>query len=304
MMADIVIEQALFRRQDGSHELLARSPGFLDDWLPEAERLCAGFGARPPGVACPACVFAQPLGSRHVAVVQAADRAEGVLGAHFLVLSRSGFRELDGNLFTIAETFPAPWGARGELSSLTWMQGLLPARTVEQVQEVLRKEVGGSLLGGTQALLDGNRLVFERSAPDTPLLRDLWTLLPTNSRCELWPASFAFGNELDFHALVVPRASGEAYAGYLTEDQAAEYPQGRYELGLQIAAEAGDERELRVLFSRRTRAQTWRLGLWLLALMFVLVFAMNWLNRSVAPARKPAPAGPRQERPPAEVPRE
>src|SRR5262249_48653126 len=159
-----------------------------------------------PGVACAPCLFAQPFGPKHVAVVQIADQADGVLGAYFLVLPQGDYRALDGDPFTIAETFPATWNARGELATLTWLQGPLPSRTVEQVQEVIKKEVGRSLLGGTQALLDGNRLVFERPQPDTALLRDLWTLLPTNSRCELWPASFAFGNALDFHALVVPQA--------------------------------------------------------------------------------------------------
>src|SRR5258708_12192153 len=62
---DVVIEQAIYGAQDaGGYRFLARSPGFLDAWLPEAERLCTRFGERPSGVACPACVFAQPFGPR------------------------------------------------------------------------------------------------------------------------------------------------------------------------------------------------------------------------------------------------
>jgi len=58
-----------------------------------------------------------------------------------------------------------------------------------------------TLLGGTQILLDGGRLVFERSSPDAVILRSLWALLPTRERCELWPASFAFSNVHQFDAV-------------------------------------------------------------------------------------------------------
>ena len=62
-MPDFVLEQAIYTSQAaGSFRLLARSANFLEDWLPEAERLCVSFGERPVGVACPRCVFAQPFG--------------------------------------------------------------------------------------------------------------------------------------------------------------------------------------------------------------------------------------------------
>ena len=32
----------------GGYRFLARSPGFRDEWLAEAERLCTGFGERRP----------------------------------------------------------------------------------------------------------------------------------------------------------------------------------------------------------------------------------------------------------------
>src|SRR5207249_2574444 len=44
----MLIEQALFGRESSqAHQFLARSPGFGDEWLEEAERLCIGFGERP-----------------------------------------------------------------------------------------------------------------------------------------------------------------------------------------------------------------------------------------------------------------
>jgi hypothetical protein len=132
-----------------------------------------------------------------------------------------------------------------------------------------------ALLGGVQVLVDGGRVVFERPAPDTGLMRGLWTLLPTRSRCELWPASFAFGNALGFDALIVPSADSDEYAGYTDEEQAADYPPGNYELNLQIAAEAGDQRELDALLGRRSWKDTWRLGLMLLAVVAGVVLFLR-----------------------------
>src|SRR5260370_22195754 len=73
-MPDITIEQALYHRPGGEAPcLLARSPGFLDEWLPEVEWLLVGFGDRPLGSACPAAVYALPLGKPHAAVRHAND---------------------------------------------------------------------------------------------------------------------------------------------------------------------------------------------------------------------------------------
>src|SRR5262245_48148030 len=322
IMQKIQIEQALYGGQGaGGYRFLARSSGFLEEWLPEAERLCTGFGDRPAGVACPACVFAQPLGTRHVAVVQVADQGvddagrPGALGFRLLVLPRKDYVRLGGDPFLIADRNPPPWHARGDLPSLTWPGGPPPPRTVEEVQRILQRadgEVlipeteirrGGShvLLGGTQVLVDGGKLVFERPAPDTELLCSLWTLLPISTRCGIWPASFSFGNALRFAAVVVPpvRHEGlaEEFAGYVTEVQAADYPEGRYELSLQTAAEAGDQKALDTLFARRARGEMFRMILVLLAVVLVLGAVIQWL-----PLHLPAPPGPQPNAPPGNAP--
>lgn len=304
-MPDLLIEQAIYGSQGpGGYRFLARSPGFLEEWLPEAQRLCTAFGERPADVLCPAAVFAQPLGKQHVAVVQVADQGSddagrpGALGFRLLVLPRPIYARWIGDPFLVAERFPPPWNARGDLSVLTWPDEPLPPRTVEEVRQILRPIAEGedanlsqsaTLLGGVQALVDGGRLVFERPAPEPDLVRNLWMLLPTSTRGQLWPASFAFGNELGFHVLVVPRVRGEEFADYLTEDQAGDYPEGRYELNLQLAAEAGNQRELDALFARRNSAQTFRLGLILVVVTVVLVLGMKLLNTALVPAPHPAP---------------
>ncbi len=120
-----MIEQAIYGGQGtGGYQFLARSPGFRDEWLADAQQLCTGFGERPAGVACPLCTFARPLGSSHVAVVQAADQGiddtgrPGILAFRLLILPTTLYRDLGGDPFFIADTYPPPWQARGSLPTL------------------------------------------------------------------------------------------------------------------------------------------------------------------------------------------
>jgi hypothetical protein len=302
----------------GGYRFLARSPGFVDEWLPLAERLCTGFGDRPAGVGCPAAVFALPFAAQHVAVVQVADQGRddagrpGALAFRLLILPRPLYADLGGDPFLIADAFPPSWQARGVLPVLEWTDGPPPKRTLQQVRRVMDVEHDRTalLLGGVQVLMDGGRVVFERNAPDSRLLRDLWMLLPTATRTTLGPASFAFGNAHRFHVLVVPRAAGTEFEGYVPETQAGDYPEGRYELALQTAVESGDESEMDALFARRSRAQALRLGvLLLLAFLIIppLVLGLPWGRNEEQPAPaalekdKSAQPEPRMTLPPAET---
>lgn len=283
----------------GRYALRARSTGFHDDWLSAAVRLCDEFGERPAGVACPGCMFAQPWEKRHLVVVQVADQAEGGLGFWLLVLPRQLYEvAAAGDPFAIADQFPPPWEAAGSLDPREWPHAPVSApRRVRDVQRVLTRADGPTFLGAAQALVDGGWVVFERPGPDTTV-RDLWTLLPTSTRARLWPASFAFANTLGFHAVAVPDADGEAFANYLREEQAGDYPEGRYETELQYAAEAGDQSELDRLFARRSRAETFRLGLWILAAsVIVLVFLGLFQPRFAQPPGKLPAKNAVQEKP-------
>jgi hypothetical protein len=287
------IEQTLYGGQDaGGYRFLARSPGFLDDWLVEAERLCTGFGERPAGVACPPCVFARPFGRRHVAVVQAADQGQddtgrpGALAFYLLFLPRQLYLDLGGDPFFIAEQLPPPWQARGELPPLNWTAETPPARTVEVLQKILNVPYSATLLGGVQILLDGGRVVFERSGPDAGILRSLWALLPTRDRGDLWPASFAFSNAHRFDVVVVPRAAGPDYDNYITEEKAGDYPEGRYECNLQSAIETGDQREIDALLGHN-RSRMLRLIVLLLSIVILLSIAMSVLLPGPRPVRPP-----------------
>jgi hypothetical protein len=275
MPTDLAIAQAVLVADAAGPRVVARSDDFPAAWEDAAATAAVRFGRRPPGVGCPAAVFAVPVGRTHVAVVQVADLAptpDPPLGFRFLILARKLYEAL-GDPFAIADRHPPDWSAKGTLPSLEWPPEPLPPRTVASVQHVMKTGDLPLLLGATQALIDGSRLLLVADTPRDDFCRGLWHLLPYRTRCELWPASFAFSAELGFHAVALPAAPDPWPVGYLTDEQARDYPEGRYELALQIAAEAGDQGELTRLFARRSSLDTIRLGLYLLAAAVVLAVA-------------------------------
>jgi hypothetical protein len=323
-MPDITIEQALYRREGvESPRLLARSAGFLEEWLPEAEWLIHGFGDPPPGSTFSTAIYAHPLGKRHVTVVQVAQRVvpqsglKVILDYHLLVLPEAAYERYFGDPFALARMLPPSWETSDPLPARTLPGAPLPPRTVQEVQQILRRTKAAALpedvdptseaaeehrlqnaqspalLGGVQVLVDGGHVVFERPDPDPDLISGLWTLLPSSTRAHLWPASFAYSNTLHFDAVVTPRIRAEAFPDYTREEQAAEYPEGRYERRLQAAAETGDQAELDALFARRSGKETIRLGITILTILSVLVLGLKFFDQGPAP-RPIAPEKARQ----------
>jgi hypothetical protein len=320
----ILLQQALFHRPDReSPTLLARSPGFDDAWLAEAERLILGFGDRRGGLRCPLTVFAMPLTAGQLAVVRVQDEKPGYLSTalrfHFLVVDRKTYEELIRDPFMLAAKVAPTWQASGALEAVTIHAEAFSPRTLAQVQAVLKRIKAGALkegedpeapdfertaensespalLGGAQVLVDGGRLVFERHEGDLPLVSGLWLLLPEATRVRLWPTSFAFSAELDFDVLVVPNLDHVPLEHYTTEDQATGYPEGTYELALQKAAEQGEQADLDAVFRRRDSRQTIRLAILLLAVMVGLVFLSRWLEPELAPRPQSNPLTMRQQK--------
>ena len=285
-MVPITIHQLKLGVSDrGEIRWLAASPEIHDDWRHRAEEIVRAFGQRPEGVLCPEAVLVQPIDKEFWTVCQVADLGGGddvppaLLGFHFLILRQSDYRRLGGDPFALLDHCPIHAHQRGSLPTLH-LELAAERRTVDQVCTVLKRSDGPMLLGAAQALVDGCRIAWVRDRPDTSLLRSLWTLLPTSTRSELFPASFAFSNSLQFDALIVPVVDRDQYdRRYLSEQQAEYYPEGRYELGVQTAAEAGDQHALDQLFARRSRAEVWRLGWWLLGALIILAAAMALFRR-------------------------
>jgi hypothetical protein len=271
---DATVEQAFLLLDSAGLNLRGQSEAlYADRERAEAvARLCQSFGAPPEGVKCPLAVFAQPFGPASVAVVQVADQPGGGLGFRVLVLPRQVYTRFYRDPFAVSDCFPPDWAASGLLPTLALSLDPRPRRAVDQLQKIL--ETGGSetLLGAVQALVDGGRVYFVRPAPAPQLTRDIWRLLPDSVQAELWPASFAFANDLRFDLLVVPKAEGLPLDRYVTEEQAVEYPHGHYEFSLQYAVERGDQREVDHLLGRRSSAQMMR---WLI--YFVIFSVLSYL---------------------------
>ncbi len=304
-----MIEQALYGSDGASgYRFLARSPGFRDDWLAAAERLCTDFGERPPDVTCPLALFVQPFAGQYVAIVQAGDRGNdsegrpGTLGFHLLIVPRVLYADLHADPFHIAAHLPPPWDSRGELPTLTWTAPPPAPRTVAALQNVLDVPNSATLLGGAQALLDGAGVLFERAGPDPVVVQSIWALLPAADRIGLLPATYRFGNAEAFDLVVVPPKRGPDHPRYITEERAGDYPEGRYELALQIAIESGNQAALDGLLHRRSRRQMIALTVGLLVAIVVLLLAPAALNL-LSPETPPAATVALQLPPAADYPR-
>lgn len=279
MTQSVSIEQAIFTLENGQLHERGVSEGLaaFPAWRTDAERLLRGFGTPPPDVSCPAAVFANPLGPAHVAVVQVADHPGGGLQFRLLVLPRTFYRDWVRDPFAVDDRFPPDWSASGPLPALTWPVEPPPRRTVAQLQQVLQNGGSPTLLGATQALVDGGRVVFERAAPATRLTRDIWQLLPERVQGELWPASFAFSNDLRFDLLTVPKADAVWLDRYVTEERAVDYPEGHYEFSLQYAVEHGDQAEVDRLLARRSGKQVLRTAIIILLGGTLAYLGINYL---------------------------
>ncbi len=273
MTPDLRIQHAIVLADSRGVRVVAQTDGFD---TPEAERIAVLFGARPAGVACPLAYFACPFGQKHVAVVRVEDRS-GALGFRFLVLARDLYRYL-GDPFAISDRYPPDWTATGPLADLAWPMEVLPERTLEQLDTILKAGDVSLLLGSAQALVDGNRVLLNRAEPAEKFVRDLWQLLPDRTRCELWPATFAFSDELGFHAAVGPTLPTPRHGvQVLPEESIRDYPQSSYELSLQIAIESGDRAALKRLLARRSADDTIRLGLYILGFALVVAAVLKFV---------------------------
>lgn len=263
-----MIPRAIAQAVVGDAGLIARSDDFDEDWRPEVERIVEGFGL-PRGTQAPERLFATPFGRRHVAVVSVAGRR-----FRFLILPRPLYDAIP-DPFAIAERFPPRWD--GPLDSLEWPPEPLPRRTVAQLDAVFKFGDGPLLLGTCQTLVDSGKVAFVRDQPQPALCRDLWNLLPDSTRRATWPATFAYSPALRFDLVVLPALPDGGLPGYLTEGQARDYPESRYERELQTAVEAGDQRAVDTLLARRTSVETLRLATWVVLGAAVLAVAARFL---------------------------
>lgn len=278
------IHQALAARHgDAEVRWLGQSADFDERLKPLLEALAVGFGPRPEGVGCPEAWIVLPRRGPLPILARVADLGEAgcppaALGFQFLTLTLADFGSAGGDAFRLIQAAPPIWHLRGALPTLTGAR-LLELKPLAEVVRILKSEDSPLLLGSVQALLDGSRLAFRRREPANNLVAGLWSLLPFRNRLEFSAATFAFGNALKWNVLAIPEPRPEEFDHrWLSEEQAGNYPEGRYELGLQLAAEADDEPALVKLLMRRTRADTLRMGLWMLGGMVAATAAFGALR--------------------------
>lgn len=251
-MISRAIAQAIVR--DGV--IVARSDDFDEAWRPEVERIVEGFGL-PSGVSAAEIMFAVPFGGRQVGVVSVSGRR-----FRFLILSRPLYKVIP-DPFAIADKFPPQWDAPATMPTIEWPEQLLPERTVEQLDSIFKNGDGPFLLGACQTLVDTGRIALQREEPQWALFRDVWALLPFSTQRQTWPATYAYSTTLPFSMVAMPEIPEGGIPGYLSEDQARDYPESRYERELQFAVEHNDQRTLTKLLNRRSSAETLRLALWM-----------------------------------------
>lgn len=270
------IHQAIVIREANGPRFSAKSAEVSFAWEEAALQATAKFGSRPHDVPCPLALMVIDFDKSHIAVVRVADamqHGDGFvpLRFHFLIFAKRTY-ELLGDPFALSDRFSPEWNATGELPTLEWPPEYLPGRKVEDVMAILKAGDMPLLLGATQALLDGGSLLLIANAPQFELLRNVWQLLPDRSRAEFRMATFAFSGELGFQAWAMPKAPEAWPERTLTAEQARDYPEGRYELALQVAAEGGDQADLNRLFARRSSKDVLKLAASMVA--FALVVAL------------------------------
>ena len=268
-------------RGQAGPKVVAKSVGMSFAWEELALQVAAKFGPRPIGIPCPTALFVLEFGKAHVAVVQVADAVPHAGGFvplqfRFLIFTKRTY-DLLGDPFALSDRYPANWSAAGELAVLEWPEEYLPKRRVEDVLALLKAGDMPWLLGAAQALLDGGSLLWIADAPQNEVFRNLWQLLPERTRCDLRPATFAFAGELGFNVWAMPKAPEPWPERTLSVDQARDYPEGRYELALQVAAEGGNQADLDRLFARPSGKETLRLAASLVAFAVIVALIGKFL---------------------------
>lgn len=295
----MVFQQALVA-VDGAGEasLAAWSEGIKEQTRQSMLLACRKFASSRPRQIFPGPLFVQRMDRRLLAVIRMrTPRSAGESDVSFriVLVANKQYSWLGADPFLLADYFEPDWTQTGILPSLEW-QGPPPVRrTVAAVQSVLKRDNGPELLGGSQVLLDGGKLCFIRPAGDEPMVRDLWALLPHSNRCELMPATMAWNRDLNFDIAVVPADRANLFKDYMDEEHAGQYPEGGYELSLQIAAEADDQERLDELLSRRSRREVWRMG-WMLLAAFLTIVLFSTLVVP-QPPKKEIPAKEEAEHP-------
>lgn len=268
MKNPLIIPHASFESSGERFRILQKSPGFVEEGWDEFLRK---LGPIPSETSFERVVFVYPYDDTFIGIARLGTNPTS--GTVFLV--HRTFYEFVPHPFYILDQFPNPRDGEDE----EWVPATksLPPRRVEDLQAVLRDGDGPLLLGTTQGLVDTEQILLVATEPREKFLRDLWQLLPDSTRRVTWVASYCFAELPEFHLSFVPKLP-EQLGRYMDEERVLDYPDSRYERSLQIAIEAGDQRELDSLLARRSTTETIRLMVMILILMAVVSVASRFIG--------------------------
>jgi hypothetical protein len=271
-MPQTLFHLSLLRDHSGPR-VIGRSPGVSFETEEWAMKVAVQFGDCPPGQRCPATVFT--VDDRGTLIVVKAGSLPG--DGSPLVFRMFGIDARDRLGFdALAWADSQPLDAvKGELMNVEWTATFPPRRTVDQIRTILKAGDSPLLLGSVQALLDGCKIAVSRAEAGPNFVDDVWRLLPDKSKVEINPATFAYSAALGFDIVVLPDVPANGIPGYLSAEQVREYPEGRYELALQHAAENGNQAELDRLFARKTSREVLRLAIGMVVFALVVVLILK-----------------------------
>lgn len=273
---------ALLIRDQKGPRVVGRCPHFTFEHEEYALWLAAAYGEPKPGAATAEAQFALHgpdttlVYCGKVLPLNADDPpTEPILGFHIIIVTHDVYKhDFRGNPFPLLNSVATPWNLRGGLPELVLNLPAHSRRDVTQLQQTLKAGDGPLLLGMTQAVLDGAKVALVRDAPDPQLIPTIWELLPDRVRCDVWPCTWALASTIPFDVLIVPVP---AAPGYLHEEQVRNYPEGRYELALQTAIEAGDQAEIDRLMARKSSKDVLRMAIGMVAFALLVAAIMKYL---------------------------
>ncbi|MFO0936052.1 MAG: hypothetical protein U0798_05980 [Gemmataceae bacterium] len=274
--SSITLPQLSLIRDSSGPRVLGRSPEIPFEVEEQALSIVLRFGARGSASTIPAGTFLLKSRTGDRLFLGSFAESPGLESTLLFRLTYFAhkFRPLV-DPFRFAERFPAN-GAKGELPLIDWEPVPEPHRPVEAIRELLKTGDSPLLLGVTQALLDGCKIAISTKEASPEFVQQVWQLMPEMARWETTFTTFAASVELNVDLAVV--AEGVPIPpGFLTAEQARDYPEGRYELSLQLAAEEGNQHKLDKLFSRKTSNQVLRMVITMIVFAFIAIVIIRLL---------------------------
>ncbi len=202
----IPFEQAVygsFPFWNQGYAILAHSPGCRPEWLAELRQVCQRYGERPSADVRAGGIFALPLVNGPWMIVRPSEQGcddqgrPGALGFHALFVSTADYRAAGCNPFGFAAVLQSEWNADTRV---------LPAGVcVVDVRSDQTEEPRSHRIA--EAVARGRRVALQTDGPIDALARQVWGALPVSARKRATLATWAFGNDLRFDLVAVPRAT-------------------------------------------------------------------------------------------------